>query len=44
MTGYPLDKADDLILNQNVISWMQKPLHTEQIAISVYQALYETNH
>jgi CheY-like chemotaxis protein len=42
MTGYPLDQSGKILLNQNVIAWMQKPLHTEQIAKTIYQALHES--
>lgn len=43
MIGNPLDQSDNIHLNQNVIAWMQKPLHTEQIAQIIYQALNESN-
>jgi DNA-binding NtrC family response regulator len=43
MTGYPLEQSGRILLKQNVVAWMQKPLHTEQIAQTVYQALYETS-
>lgn len=43
MTGYPLEQSGKTFLKQNVVAWMQKPLHTEQIAKTVYQALNETH-
>jgi CheY-like chemotaxis protein len=43
MTGYPLEQSGRTLLKQNVVAWMQKPLHTEQIAQTVYQALHETS-
>ncbi|MFZ0544946.1 MAG: PAS domain S-box protein [Candidatus Promineifilaceae bacterium] len=43
MTGYPLEQSGKTLLKENVVAWMQKPLHTDQIAQTVYQALNGPN-
>ncbi|MFN2221634.1 MAG: response regulator, partial [Candidatus Promineifilaceae bacterium] len=43
ITGYPLDAGIIDLLEQEVFSFIQKPLRVEQVARSIKEALAQTN-
>jgi two-component system cell cycle sensor histidine kinase/response regulator CckA len=39
LTGYPLDRGGQELLSQGIVDFIQKPVHVEDLAQAIYEAL-----